>query len=749
MKRKSSVFIVGLFVLLSIASAGYWWYDARSQSEVKLSAAKLMANLGLPQPTAAIKPTSLWQAETRRYLSSFQLEASQKVDDLSDPYGIAIDAAGNIYVADAGEHNRILKIDKAGRVTQFAGSVEGLRDSSDPLAARFHTPSALAVDAQGNLLVADTGNHAIRRISSNGQVSTVAGNGQAGFRDGPAAEALFNGPIGLFVTPTGDIIVADTYNDAIRRISKDGSVTTIAGGEHTGYRDGVGKDAWFDTPTSVVMTRQGEIIVADLRNHALRKISPQAEVTTIALSAHEDYSALLRRPISLAITHDDFVYVGTQSQGRILVLTPQGELRGLSGVDIDIVAGDDTTLRVLSPSGMALSADGQIFLADSLARQVKLMHAQAYRSDLYKKFPLTVSAEKPALPADQMPWPVLPQNQPHEIVGTFGEVRGNYDGESRDHFHRGLDIQAQQGDKVVAIQNEKIASPASNFAAASINEGFRIHTLSYIHMKVGRDNQDRNVDSRKFVLLKDEKGKLAQVRIRRGTRFQVGEVLGSVNHMNHVHLNFAPEGFVHNPLELGFIGIQDHIPPLIEKIYVADKFGQHLGLQRVEQSSQADLKSKRHRQLSKKIIERYSEPVKVSRSLEELNIIVEAYDQFDGNAKRRRLGLYQLGYQILTADGSLLPGFEKPLMTQRFDQLPIDNEAVKLLYAEKSGITVHGNASTRFLYNLTHDFHLGQTKSQLWAIKDLAAGEYTIRIFAYDYAGNQAVGKQDLRIQLE
>ena len=86
----------------------------------------------------------------------------------------------------------------------------------------------------------------------------------------------------------------------------------------------------------------------------------------------------------------------------------------------------------------------------------------------------------------------------------------------------------------------------------------------------------------------------------------------------------------------------------------------------------------------RKIIERYTEPVVVSRSLEELNIIVDAYDQFDGNAERRRLGLYKLGYQVLGADGNPLAGFEKPLMTLRFDQLPTDDEAVKLLYAERA-----------------------------------------------------------------
>lgn len=711
-------------------------------SEVKEKVKSTMRDTSKTPP-----PTQLWEAQTNNYLVNFHLGDSPTTETFSDPYGIAIDKENNFYISDAGDHNRILKASADGKVSIFAGSSEGFQDSQDPHTARFHTPSALAFDSRGNLLVADTGNHAIRRITPAGEVTTLAGSGKVGLLDGPAAQAQFNGPIGLFVLANDDVIVADTYNDAIRRISKDGMVTTVAGGAGTGYRDGMGKQALFDTPTSVVANHQGEIIVADLRNHALRKISLLGEVTTLAISAREDREALMRRPLSLAITHDDFVYVGEQSHGRILQLTPQGELRGFSGVDIDIIPGDDTTTRILAPSGMALGPEGQLLFADSQARKVKLMVAKDLPRNTFKTiFPVTI-VEPIAPLRDHMLWPVLPQNEPHEVVGTFGEVRGNYDGESRDHFHRGLDIQANQGEKVVAIQNEKIASPASNFGTASINEGFRIHALSYIHMKVGRDAKDRNLDASKFQFIRDENGKLAHIRIRRGTRFLAGEVLGSINQMNHVHLNYAPEGLVRNPLELGFIGVKDHIPPLIEKIYVADKFGQRLGLQRAEIISKGEGKGRKKE--VRKIIERYTEPVVVSRSLEELNIIVDAYDQFDGNAERRRLGLYKLGYQVLGADGNPLAGFEKPLMTLRFDQLPTDDEAVKLLYAEKSGITVHGNAVTRFLYNTTHDFYFGQAKSRLWNIKDLAPGEYTIRIFAYDYAGNRAGGKTELKILVE
>src|SRR5262249_30186010 len=146
----------------------------------------------------------------------------------SDPFGVAIAKDGTIYVADAGESNRIRKISPDGNVTTLAGGNEGYADGVGP-AASFNTPSALALGPDGNLFVADTGNNRIRRITPQGQVSTVAGDGTAGYVDGPVDKAQFNGPIGLVVSEGGDIYVADTYNDVIRMITTEGQVTTIAG----------------------------------------------------------------------------------------------------------------------------------------------------------------------------------------------------------------------------------------------------------------------------------------------------------------------------------------------------------------------------------------------------------------------------------------------------------------------------------------------------------------------------------------
>ena len=150
----------------------------------------------------------------------------------------------------------------------------------------------MALDAAGVLYVADTGNHAIRRITADGFVSTLAGDGTPGDADGSAAR--FNGPVGVAVDGSGRVIVADTYNDRIRAIARDGTVTTIAGGPVPGPDDGVAGDARFDTPCGVAVDAAGNIYVADTGNGALRRIDPAVR-DDLALDA----DGARMRPIAL------------------------------------------------------------------------------------------------------------------------------------------------------------------------------------------------------------------------------------------------------------------------------------------------------------------------------------------------------------------------------------------------------------------------------------------------------------------
>ena len=205
----------------------------------------------------------------------------------SNPIGIAADAAGNLFVADTGNHT-IRKITPAGAVTTFAGGAGALGTSDGTgTAARFNAPAGVAVDGAGNVFVADTTNNTIRKITPAGVVTTLAGlAGVSGATDGTGAAALFNHPAGIAADAGGFVYVADTGNSAIRRISPVGAVTTLAGlATIAGLQDGTGGGAWFNQPKGLALDNVGNLFVADTGNAALRKVSSSGIVTTLSVAA--------------------------------------------------------------------------------------------------------------------------------------------------------------------------------------------------------------------------------------------------------------------------------------------------------------------------------------------------------------------------------------------------------------------------------------------------------------------------------
>jgi len=342
----------------------------------------------------------------------------------------------------------------------------------------------------------------------------------------------------------------------------------------------------------------------------------------------------------------------------------------------------------------------------------------------------TVQSPEPIGPAPDAPppdtggrWPVRPQNVRHEIVGTVGEARGAYHGDALDHLHDGLDIHNNVGAAVLAIADAKIEDPLPSWGVDELREGLSLDALSYIHMRVGRNIKDAELDATRFQLLRDETGALYRVRVRRGTRFNAGDVLGTTNAMAHVHLTWGDWGYTRNAIALGFKDFADRVPPSIDSVQIEDADGK------------AFSRKQRGRLL-------------VPRDAHGVAIVVEAWDQVDGNEARRRLGLHSLGYQILAKDGSPAPGFEQPHMTLVFDRIPADSAATKVAYAAKSGITVYGSAATRFRYVVTNNVRDGKFAAGSWQTDQLPAGDYTVHIIASDYAGNMAIKNRDLPIAL-
>ena len=624
----------------------------------------------------------------------------------SDPWGLAM-GGGVLFVADAGDNNRILYRGLDGAFQVLAGGMEGFADGQGS-AARFNTPSGIALDAQGNLYVADTGNHAIRRITTQGQVTTLAGDGTPGFADGSGAQARFNGPMGVAVGADGRVYVADTWNDRIRVIAADGTVSTLAGGALPGWEDGQGALARFDTPTDLKFDSHGNLWVADLQNNALRTVSPAGMVSTRIGIPNGD--RVLWGPMALAITHDDVVYVGERLSGRVVQLSAQGHLVAVAGNDAQ---------RFARPAGLVLAPDGSLLLSDADAYRLHhLLPRTATTTDVPPQ--LGPSPDNP-LPGNQGRWPLAPQRGWHEVTGTLGEVRGNFSGESRHHLHSGFDVRGDVGQTVLAIASAKVSSPASTWTLGGQAEGLSLDKLDYIHMKVGRDAGNRALDPARMQLVYDDSGKLDRVRVRRGTRFQPGDALGSINNQAHVHLAIGPSGYERNAVRLGFSNYADHVAPKIDDIALLDSNNQRL-------------------------IDKVDGRLQVPRDGGGLQLVVEAWDQVDNNLPRRRLGLYSLGYQILDATGRALPGYEQPRTNIIFNRMPPQREAVKLAYAADSGITVHGSSSTRFRYVLTNTVRDGLLASGELQLAELQPGSYAIRISARDFSGNEALEGRDLLI---
>jgi sugar lactone lactonase YvrE len=239
-----------------------------------------------------------------------------KTDIFTGPVGVAMDGQKNLYVSVHGTKQKIIKITPDGQNSGFAGGDPGYVDGPGGT-AQFSDPSAIDFDSDGNLYVADTGNHCIRKIAGDRTVTTLAGSATAGAANGVGKAASFNGPRGLAVTNRGVVFVADTDNHLIRRIAPDGTVTTLAGSGSAGRSDGVGTAASFNAPGGLMLDGGSALLVADSGNGLLRRIDIlTGAVTTVALSQS------LKEPVGLARDGAGRLWVSDATSNQLLRLDP-------------------------------------------------------------------------------------------------------------------------------------------------------------------------------------------------------------------------------------------------------------------------------------------------------------------------------------------------------------------------------------------------------------------------------------------
>lgn len=231
-------------------------------------------------------------------------------------FGVAVDSTGNVFASSYS--NVIYKISTATspEVTIYAGieGAPGLHDSDNPLSAQFNNPKGMAIDKNDNLYIADSNNNAIRKITKNGVVSTIAGTG-------------FNRPAAVAVDTSGNLYVADTYNNVIRKITTSGVVTTVAGSGAPVYADGTGAAASFKNPQGITIDKNGNLIVVDTGNNSIRTVTPSGVVTTLAGDGESsgstndiDWRAKFNSPAGITVAPDGTFYLADSGNNRIRLL---------------------------------------------------------------------------------------------------------------------------------------------------------------------------------------------------------------------------------------------------------------------------------------------------------------------------------------------------------------------------------------------------------------------------------------------
>lgn len=336
--------------------------------------------------------------------------------------GLAADAAGNLYVTYSSyNQHKIFKISPTGTVSHFAGSnygpfYEGTRQFGVNVdgrgeAAAFYEPGGLAFDHAGNLIVADTGNNTVRRIAPDGTVTTIAGDpdggaNSAGYVDGPATTARFTRPSSVAVDTAGNILVADITT--IRRITPDGTVTTIAGSLGlTGSADGIGSAARFLRP-HIALDTAGNVLIAD-ESGTVRKMTPDGTVTTLAGSPGQTgiadgvgSAARFIVPCAVLPAADGAILVADRASDAIRKVAPDGTVTPFAGVagDFGAVGGTGPEARFDNPWGAAFDRDGNAYVADrgnDLLRRISpagVVTAAATTRDVGTREPVGVAIDR-------------------------------------------------------------------------------------------------------------------------------------------------------------------------------------------------------------------------------------------------------------------------------------------------------------------------------------------------------------------
>jgi uncharacterized protein (TIGR03437 family) len=307
---------------------------------------------------------------------------------LNTPTGVAVDSNGNLYVADS-LNGRVRMITKSAAISTVAGN-GGYSYSGDGGAAakaELYLPQAAAVDALGNRYIADSGNHVVRKIAASGIISTLAGTGAAGYGgDGASgAKAQLNTPTGVAADKLGNVYIADSGNHRVRRVASDGSISTYAGNGAPGFAGdgGAAASAQLYTPFGLALDPSGNLYIAELGNSRVRKVSTTGTITTVAGNGTTAYggdgglavNAQLYYPQAVAADAIGNFYIADTLNFRVRMVTAGGLIATVAGNGTAGYSGDlgqATAAQISSPTGVAVDSTGSLYISDGASHVRKV-----------------------------------------------------------------------------------------------------------------------------------------------------------------------------------------------------------------------------------------------------------------------------------------------------------------------------------------------------------------------------------------
>jgi hypothetical protein len=307
------------------------------------------------------------------------------------PNGLALDDKGDLHISDIGAH-RVLKLDRQGRLTVIAGTGEGGfgGDGGPATKARLFAPHDLAFDSAGDLLIADTFNHRIRRVDRRGSITTVAGDGKAAYSGdgGPATQASLNTPQGIAFDRGGALLIADTFNHVVRRVDRDGKIATFAGTvPGHGGDGGAAKKAQINLAMAVAASPDGAVYISDAANSRIRRVSPEGVIQTVVGygPAQDTYGAgfagdggpaekaKIFSATDLKFDAAGALYISDSGNNRIRVIRA-GVVTTVAGSGRQGLGGDGgkaPEAELNAPQKVAVAKDGSLFIADRANHRVR------------------------------------------------------------------------------------------------------------------------------------------------------------------------------------------------------------------------------------------------------------------------------------------------------------------------------------------------------------------------------------------